>query len=197
MSDSDSDSDEDAIFHNPTESFSEDWSEYQQIKGFQLLEPMEFENGRHVRLLTHRRFYCVTLDIEPMKRDWERYLNSIGHHKKDLWSTYWLDIIFNSKCGHRKDIICHDILIDDLLPRPEALERPRKAYPSFYYIGYYHFMGDWRTVYFLCSIASVLEPTIKRSFMIALLPKERKRLLRRIQFNSRYATNKWLMENWK
>ena len=163
----------------------------------QYIEHNEFEDVTYKRIFCRRSFYNVILLNESGSPCWERYLNSIGHHMKDIWSTYWLDIVFNSQLGQRKDIMRHDIFIDEPLPHLQEYERPCKAYPCDYFIGYYHFLGDWRTVYFLCSIACIWEPTIKRSYMIALTEKERKRLLKRIRVNCRYSTMTWLMELWK
>ena len=196
-SDYDSDSDDDT-----TERFWEGWSEYQNIFGFQYMEHNEFEDVTYKRFFCRRSIYTVILLNENqsperyLSGDWERCINSIGHHTEELWSTYWLDIVFNSKLGQRKDIMRHNIFIDEPLPHLQESERPCKAYPSNYFIGYYHFLGDWKTVYFLCSIACIYEPTIKRSYMVPLTEKERNRLLKRIQVNRRYSTTKWLMEQW-
>ena len=195
-SDTESDTESDDDQRHPIERFWEGWSEYQNIWGLKYIEHDEFEDVTYKRFLCHRSFYIVKLQNEPYRRDWDLYLNSIGHHKKDLWSTYWLDIVFNSQLGQRKDIMRHDIFIDDPLPHLQFYECPSKAYPSAFFIGYYHFLGDWKTVYFLCSIACIYEPTIKRSYMIALTEKERNRLLKRIQVNRRYSTTKWLLDNW-
>ena len=194
MQDSDSDSEDSQP--NLTERFWEGWSEYQNISGLQYIEHDEFEDVTYKRFLCRRWFYIVKLTIEPNRGDWERYISGIGHHKKDVWSTHWLDIVFNSKFGQRKDIMRHDVFIHDPLPTIQEFGRPRHAYPSYDFIGYYHFTGDWRTVYFLCSIACIHEPNVKRSYMIALTEKERKRLWKRTQINRRYATRKWLMEQW-
>ena len=195
MHDSDSESDDDE--RDPKERFWEGWSEYQNIWGLKYIEHDEFEDVTYKRFLCYRWFYIVKLSHDPIKRHWERYINGIFHHKKDVWSTHWLDIIFNSKFGQRKDIMRHDVFIHDPLPIIQEFGQPRQAYPSYDFIGYYHFRGDWRTVYFLCPIARLYEPNVKRSYMIALTEKERKRLWKRTQINRRYSITKWLLDNWK
>jgi hypothetical protein len=166
--------------------------DYRYIDNFELLDTTTDLNATHVRLLCKRPLYHFLLSDRPGM--WERYIKNIRHYKNDRWSTHWLDIVFNTKCGEHKESNNHKIL--GLIPQNFFRLRHINAVPSKYFKGYFNLSNDWYALYFLCTVTDVINPDIKASFLVPLTQKERQCLHQRIRYNRRYETTNWLIKKW-
>ena len=145
---------------------------YQNANNFQLIPSIEDENNPFVRLFCDRHLYIARRSTR----------NAICHDLNDYWSTYWLDIVFNSEIGNplaEKHLL---YTFDPPSPPTDVLET-YFAIPSLLYKGYWELLGKRNELYFYAAVCDYGGGRLFVPYFIKMTDIEVVRLQERIAFN--------------
>ena len=156
---------------------------YENGEYFDVIPSIEDENNPFVRLSCRRHLY--TARRSNYKREQLSSCNEIDHELKDYWSTFWLDVVFNSDI--RNPLVQGKHLLYNLDPPyaepTDFIEDYYTAIPSLLYQGYWEIQGKRNELYFYASVCEYYGCKLFVPYFIKLTDIEVVRLQERIAFN--------------
>ena len=157
---------------------------YENGEYFDVIPSIEDEYNPFVRLSCRRRLYIARRS--NYKREQLRSCNEIGHELNDYWSTFWLDVVFNSEI--RNPLVQEKHLLYTLDPHNATatdLNEDYTAIPSPLYQGYWKLQGKRNELYFYASVCQYYGCRLFVPYFIKLTDIEVVRLQERVAFNEK------------
>ena len=157
---------------------------YENGENFHVIPSIEDENNPFVRLFCGRHLYIARRSYN--KREQLSSCNEIGHELNDYWSTYWLDVVFNSEI--RNPLVQGKHLLYTFDPpnaTPNDFIEDYTAIPSPLYQGYWELQGKRNELYFYASVCDYGGGKLFVPYFIKMTANEVVRLQERIAFNEK------------
>ena len=149
---------------------------YENGEYFHVIPSIEDENNPFVRLFCGRHLYIARRSTR----------NAIGHDLNDYWSTYWLDVVFNSEIGNPLVQGKHLLYtFDPPNATPTDFIQDYTAIPSTLYQGYWELQGKPNELYFYASVCDYGGGKLFVPYFIKMTDIEVVRLQERIAFNQK------------
>lgn len=152
---------------------------YENVENFHVIPSIEDVNNPRVRLFCSRQLYIA--HRSNTKTNLIRLCDEIGHGINGYWSTFWLDVLFESEIGNHLVEEKHLIYVFDP-PKETDVIKLYTAIPSPLCQGYWELEGKKDELYFCASVSDYGE-ILFNTYYIKMTNTEVLRLKQRIAFN--------------